>query len=647
MDNDNTNSSLFHQLLREHWGYDSFRGIQLPIIESIYARRDTLGLMPTGGGKSICFQVPTLAMDGINIVVTPLISLMKDQVAHLRQKGIKAEAVYSGMMRDDIDRAYDNCLYGNYKFLYISPERLSSDLFRQKVQLFRRICMITVDEAHCISQWGYDFRPSYLTIAQIRQLIPYDVPILALTATATPRVIDDIQQQLRFRSPNVFSMSFERKNLVYVVRETADKNAEMLNILTKMPQGSAIVYTRNRRLTGEIAKFLIANGITADNYHAGLTNAEKDLRQTNWSKGRNRVMVATNAFGMGIDKADVRLVIHYNVPDSIEAYFQEAGRAGRDGLRAYAVLLYDRLDNTKLRRRIPENYPDPDYVRQVYEDICCFLQVGMGEANGRTFDFSLEKFCVFFRHFGNTAESALHLLTNAGYIDYEEEHDFQSRLHILLTKEELYRLDDRDTVTDTLLRALLRNYTGLFADYVYIDETYLSHLTGYTPELIYNVLKNLRIRRVIDYIPRRNTPTIEFRVPRVEKEEIALPPLVYADRKRDFEERIEAVIDYASTPHQCRSVALLRYFGETTAQPCGCCDACIAMRNAQQTIDPTATDSTAPIKQQILTLLADRQWHSIAEIKARVPNDSTARTALRELLEDEAVESNGMKIKRK
>ena len=625
----------FRELLKEHWGYDSFRGIQEEIIESIAQGKDTLGLMPTGGGKSICFQVPTLAMDGLNIVVTPLISLMKDQVSRLRMNGIKAEAVYSGMMRDDISRAYDNCIYGNYKFLYISPERLGSELFKQK------LAHIPVDEAHCVSQWGYDFRPSYLKIVEVRHLIPYHVPVLALTATATPKVVDDIQDKLEFKEHNVFSMSFERKNLAYIVRQTADKTAETLSILQKMPQGSAIVYTRSRRLTSELAKYLIANGITADNYHAGLTDAEKDLRHINWAKGRNRVMVATNAFGMGIDKADVRLVIHYNVPDSIESYFQEAGRAGRDGLKAYAVLLYNPLDKTQLAKRINETYPDPDYIRQTYEDVCHFLQVGTGEGRGRTFDFSMEKFCKYFRHFANTANNALRLLNNAGYIEYAEENDFKSRVRIILHKEELYMLNSKEELVDKVIQALLRNYTGLFADFEYIDENYLSHLTGMDVETVYRVLQDLNQRRIIDYIPRRNTPTIMFRMGRVDKEEIGLPPYVYDDRKADFSHRIDDIIRYASEEDKCRSQMLLAYFGEPKAEECGVCDVCVRKKKR-----PKREQLKEQMAQQVRQVLADGEWHTMADLLTILGNEEDIRAAVKWMIAEEEVVVKGNKIKK-
>lgn len=622
----------YQEILKENWGYDSFRGIQKDIINSITQGKDTLGLMPTGGGKSICFQVPTLAMDGLNIVITPLISLMKDQVSKLRMNGIKAEAVYSGTMRDDISRAFDNCIYGDYKFLYLSPERLASELFRQKLNHFRKICMITVDEAHCVSQWGYDFRPAYMKIAEIRHIIPYHVPLLALTATATPKVIDDIQDRLEFKEKNVFSMSFERKNLAYIVRETVDKTTEMLNILKKMSDGSAIVYTRSRRLTSEIAQFLIANKITADNYHAGLTDAEKDLRQINWTKGRNRVMVATNAFGMGIDKANVKLVIHYNVPDSLEAYFQEAGRAGRDGEKAYAVLLYNTLDSTTLHKRINETYPDLEYIRRTYEDICHFLQVGIGEGLGRTFDFSLEKFCRYFKHFANTANNALHLLSNAGYIEYQEENDFKSKLRFILHKEELYRLNSNEKPMDNIIKAILRNYTGLFADFEYIDEMFISQTTGYDSETVYNILKELSNRRIIDYIPRRNTPTVMFCISRINKEDVILSPMVYEDRKRECSKRIEEIIRYVSENSVCRSRMLLKYFGETNTNDCEQCDLCIKRRELGMT-----HKSWDNVKQEINTILTDGKFHQVSDIYTISGNKENIKLVLRQMLNEEEV----------
>lgn len=636
-----------HQILKQYWGYDEFRGIQNDIINSILQGKDTLGLMPTGGGKSLCFQVPTMMMDGINIVITPLIALMKDQVGKLKLLGIKAEAIYSGMMSMDIEKAYDNCIYGNYKFLYISPERLASEQFRQKLALIKRICMITVDEAHCVSQWGYDFRPPFLKIAEIRQIIPYDVPILALTATATPQIVDDIQDKLQFKERNVFSMSFERKNLVYVVRETENKDDEMLNILKSIPDGGAIVYTRSRKLTSEIARFLISEGITADNYHAGLTDAEKDIRQINWTKGRNRVMVATNAFGMGIDKPDVRVVIHYNIPDSIEAYFQEAGRAGRDGQTAYAVLLYNRKDNTTLHKRIQETYPEPEYIKQVYEDVCCYLQVGMGEALGRTFDFSLDKFCIYFKHFPLLAHSALCILSNAGYIDYQSDNDFKSRVHIIINKDELYLLDNNYPAMDKLVNCLLRTYTGLFADYTYIDEMLLAHKTGLNANAIYEMMKELNNRRIIDYIPKRNTPTICFTTRRIEAADIVLSPMVYETRKQEYARRIDEMLKYATDKQTCRSKLLLHYFGDDKSHDCGRCDVCISVRRKRKDKEliKKEEEQIKDIRRAIIEHLSDGEAHRVTDLnKLVVPRKQLSKT-IHQMVDEEEIISQGEYIR--
>ena len=630
------------EILKQYWGYDSFRGIQRDIIESICQGRDTLGLMPTGGGKSICFQVPALMLEGLCIVVTPLISLMKDQVQQLKNRGIKAEAVYAGMMREDIVRVLDNAVLGGYKLLYISPERLASELFLAKLARMRQVSMIVVDEAHCISQWGYDFRPSYLQIAKIRQLLPSDdVPVLALTATATPKVVDDIQECLRFREKNVFSMSFERKNLIYVVRETEDRAGEMLHILQGVPVGSAIVYTRTRQQTVDIAQFLEENGITASNYHAGLTNAEKDYRQQNWTKNRVRVMVATNAFGMGIDKPDVRLVIHYNMPDSLEAYFQEAGRAGRDGKNSYAVLLYNHQDIKTLNRRVLETYPDLDYVKQTYENVAYFLQVGIGEALGRTFYFPMETFCRTFHQFPVQTNAALNLLNNAGYIEYHEEQEFKSALHFILRKEELYRIYETDEDTDLVIQTILRAYSGVFANFVYIEETNLSHLTGLSVERVYMILKDLHHNRIIDFIPHRKTPTICYTVARVDTDQIYLPSIVYEDRKADFQQRIDQMSEYVTSTDQCRSRMLLNYFGEADSHDCGQCDVCLAHKKS-------ASDEIRDLQQAVLTItnfLKDEQRHSMQELQNLPIKTDVLDEAIRHMGAEELIILDGLKVK--
>lgn len=563
----------YKEILKQYWGYDHFRGIQEEIIENIGNGHDTLGLMPTGGGKSITFQVPALSKDGICLVITPLIALMKDQVQNLKRRGIKAIAVYSGMTHEEILVALENCIFGDYKFLYISPERLDTEIFRIKLRSMK-VSMITVDESHCISQWGYDFRPAYLKISEIRTLLP-DVPVLALTATATPQVVEDIQQKLSFREGNrVFRMSFERKNLAYIVRPTENKQEELLHILTKM-NGSAIVYTRNRKRTREVAELLTNHQITATFYHAGLNNDVKDLRQKQWQTGEYRVMVATNAFGMGIDKPDVRLVIHIDMPDSPEAYFQEAGRAGRDGQKAYAVLLYAKSDKITLNKRISDTFPDKEYIRKVYEDLQYFFQMAMGDGLGCTYAFNLDEFCRNFKHFPVQADSALKILTRAGYLEYTDEQDNGSRLIFTLRRDELYKLQEYDADTEKVLNTLLRSYTGLFTDYAYISEESLSVRTGLDRQKIYDTLIMLTQRRILHYIPRKKTPYIIYTRERVEKEHIHLSREVYEDRKHSYATRIKAMTEYATAEENCRSRMLLHYFGEKNRHNCGHCDVCL------------------------------------------------------------------------
>ena len=569
----NFHPMTYQEILKKYWGYDSFRGIQEDIINSIGKGNDTLGLMPTGGGKSITFQVPALAQEGLCIVITPLIALMKDQVRNLRERGIKALAVYSGMTREEIVVALENCIFGNYKFLYISPERLNTEIFQTKLKRMK-VCMITVDESHCISQWGYDFRPAYLNIADIRKLLP-DVPVLALTATATPEVVKDIQERLSFKEGSqVFRMSFERKNLAYIVRYTESKQEEILHILNKV-QGSAIIYTRNRKRTREIAEMLITNNITATFYHAGLANEAKDQRQKSWLNGENRVMVATNAFGMGIDKPDVRIVIHADVPDSPEAYFQEAGRAGRDGYKAYAVLLYAKSDKTTLNKRITDTFPDKEYIREVYEHIQFHYQMAMGDGFGCTYPFNIDEFCRNFKHFPIQVDSALKILNRAGYLEYTDEQDNASRLIFTLQRDELYKLQEYDADIEKLINVILRSYTGLFTDYVYINEESLEIRSGLSRQRIYDILVMLTQRRVLHYIPRKKTPYIIYTRERQEKNRIQLTRDVYEDRKESYATRIKAMVEYATAEEKCRSRMLLRYFGEKNENNCGQCDVCL------------------------------------------------------------------------
>ena len=586
----------YQEILKQYWGYDSFRDLQEEIITSIGEGKDTLGLMPTGGGKSITFQVPALAQSGLCIVITPLIALMKDQVQNLRKRGIKALAIYSGMTRQEIVTALENCIFGDYKFLYISPERLDTEIFRIKFRSMK-VSMITVDESHCISQWGYDFRPAYLKIAEIRELLP-GVPVLALTATATPEVVKDIQSRLNFREENVFRMSFERKNLAYIVRKTDNKTGELLHILKRI-DGSAIIYVRNRRRTKEITELLMQEGITADFYHAGLDNAVKDLRQKRWQNGEIRVMVATNAFGMGIDKPDVRIVLHIDLPDSPEAYFQEAGRAGRDGLKAYAVILYAKSDKMTLHKRVADTFPEKEYILQVYEHLQYYYQMAMGDGFQCIREFNLEEFCRKFKYFPVPVDSALKILTQAGYLEYTDEQDNASRILFTIRRDELYKLREMGTEAETLIQTILRSYTGVFTDYAYISEDTLAIRTGLTRQQIYNILVTLTKRRIVDYIPHKKTPYIIYTRERLELRYLHIPASVYEERKARYEARIKAMEEYVTSESVCRSRMLLRYFGEKNEHNCKQCDVCL---NRHET-DCLPEDSFREMRKQILELL--------------------------------------------
>ncbi len=600
-------SFLISHLLKKYWGYDDFRGVQHDIIESIGAGHDTLGLMPTGGGKSITFQVPALAMEGVCIVITPLIALMKDQVHNLRRHGIRAAAIYSGMEHNQILTTLDNAVFGAVKLLYVSPERLSSDIFRTKLR-HMNVSFITVDEAHCISQWGYDFRPSYLHIADIRHDLP-GVPVLALTATATPAVVDDIQQRLEFSEKRVFRMSFERSNLAYVVRQAADKCDELIHILNNI-KGSAIVYVRSRRRTKEIADLLTQSDISATYYHAGLDSAEKDSRQQAWQHAKTRVIVATNAFGMGIDKPDVRSVIHIDCPDSIEAYFQEAGRAGRDGQKAYAVLLYNDNDKRKLLKRIADTFPEKDYIRSVYDHLSYYYQVATGDGYNVTFEFSIDDFCHKFHHFPVQVHSALKILSRAGYIDYIEEQEAQARVHFMLSRDQLYRLDHLEPDEELIITTLLRNYGGLFTDYCYIDEAFVAKECALTKQQVYQTLKHLAAIRIIQFIPQKQIPHVRYMQRREDSEHLMFPAAVYDDLRYRYSERIHAIISYVETADQCRSRQLLRYFGETDSHDCGQCDVCLS---DSKTL--TGDDARKEACRQILALLNDAKPHHITQLR--------------------------------
>ena len=558
------------EILKTYWGYDSFRGIQEQIIESIGQGRDTLGLMPTGGGKSITFQVPAMAMDGVCLVITPLIALMKDQVRNLRERGIKAAAIHTGMKREEIIAVMENCLFGGYKFLYVSPERLQSDLFRTKLRHLK-ICLLTVDESHCISQWGYDFRPSYLSIADIRKELP-QVPVLALTATATPQVTDDIQDKLGFKERNVIRMSFFRENLSYVVRKTENKLLELKHILECVP-GTGIVYVRNRAETKEVADFLSKEGIPSTFYHAGLEPSVKDERQRAWTNDIYRVVVATNAFGMGIDKPDVRTVIHMDIPSSIEAYFQEAGRAGRDGKRSYAVLLHSPGDKRTVSKRISDTFPKEEFIRDVYEKLAFWHEMAVGDGRGCTYAFSLGEFCQHFSLPVIPTDSALRILTRMGYIEYVDEMEYSARLLFTAGRDELYRLH-QDRTTEDVMNIILRLYSGIFTDYAYIDEHLICSRAGIDHEKLYTTLMTLQSQGIVRYVPERRTPVVTWTRERIDTAMLHFDPEVYLQRKEEFKERIGAMMEYVTRETGCRSAILLKYFGEHQDKPCLCCDLC-------------------------------------------------------------------------
>lgn len=566
----------YHEILKKYWGYDHFRPLQEEIIHSVGRGEDTLGLLPTGGGKSLTFQVPSMVMEGICIVVTPLIALMKDQVDNLRSRGIKALAVYSGMTRQEIITTLENAILGDYKFLYVSPERLATQLFQKKIQEMN-VCLLVVDESHCISQWGYDFRPLYLKIAEIRHYIP-STPVLALTATAIPDVIEDIQEQLYFHKKNVFKKSFERKNIFYTVRDCDNKETSLIKILERI-KGTAIVYVRSRRRTKEVCDLLVENGFSTDYYHAGLSNTDKTRKQNAWKNNECRIIVCTNAFGMGIDKPDVRTVIHLDLPNSIEEYFQEAGRAGRDERKAHAVILYNKSDCTKLRKRITDEFPDREFILKIYDYLAYFLQVADGYGVGMIYDFNLQRFCATYKLPLLPTHNALKILDLAEYIEYIDEVDNHSRLLFTTYRDELYNYNF-DSENELLINTILRLYTGLFADYVLIDEAKIAIHLKKTRKQVYEMLIALSKKKIIDYIPHKKTPLIMYRLPRMETKYLNISKTIYEDRLTKFKSRIDSMLNYVERNDVCRSRFLLQYFGEKSTNDCGHCDVCKAKNSS-------------------------------------------------------------------
>ena len=626
---DNTSLARYKAILKRYWGYDDFRGIQQDIITSIGEGRDTLGLMPTGGGKSITFQVPALAKEGVCIVITPLIALMNDQVVHLRNNGIPAAAINSDLPQSEIVRILDNTVFGAVKLLYVSPERLSTDFFRTKLR-HMKVSFICVDEAHCISQWGYDFRPSYLEIASIRQDLP-DVPILALTATATPEVIDDIQNNLQFHEKNVFRMSFERRNLAYIVRNVPDKMEQLIHILSNM-KGSAIVYVNSRRRTKECAEQLQKAGISATFYHAGLDNDVKLSRQEEWQKDHVRVIVSTNAFGMGIDKPDVRLVAHIDCPSSIEAYFQEAGRAGRDGKKAYAVLIVNNADTAKLQKKIIDTFPPKEYIRKVYDSLAYFYQIAVGAGYNTSHEFPIDRFCHVYKMFPTQVDAALKILDRAGYIEYSEDKDNQARVMFILERDELYRLRGNTPNEDAVIVTLLRMYSGLFNDYAFIDEEFIAQNSGLQRFTVHECLKSLSQKHIISFIPQKRTPYIRYRQRREDSQFLLFPPEVYEELRLRFAARIAAMVKYITTTNQCHSQQLLRYFGETDTLPCGHCDVCLSVKKEHR-------EDINKVKTEITKLMGDGNKHLVHELYKLPYPTEILETALRELVDEQEITS--------
>jgi ATP-dependent DNA helicase RecQ len=610
--------------------------------------------MPTGGGKSIAFQVPALVLEGVCIVVTPLIALMKDQVQNLRKRNIRAAAIYSGQSHDEVIRHLDNAVLGAYDLLYLSPERLETELLQTKLRRMK-VSFITIDEAHCISQWGYDFRPSYLNISHIRKILP-GIPVLALTATATPKVVKDICWQLShigregrllenlptnninketaeekedvIEGFHVYRMSFARPNLNYILRQVDDKVTEIIHIL-KSVEGSAIVYTRNRKGTQELSDILNKAGIAAINYHAGLTNIDKDVRSRAWQDGEIRVMVATNAFGMGIDKPDVRLVLHLDVPDSLEAYFQEAGRAGRDGMNAYAVLLHNKNDQISLMRRVADNFPPKEYVQRVYNEVCYYLQLAVGDGYQVSREFRLDKFCLNFKHYPARAESALALLTKAGYIDYKEDDETCSRLLFLVKRDDLYHLRYLGNRADNVIAAILRHYCGIFSSYVFIEEEDIARDCEMTSHEVYETLMQLTAQRIIHYVPAKKVPKITFLTRRVDENGIVLRPEVYEDRRQQYLDRVSEVLDYLNNEEYCRSRFLLEYFGDSTGSNCGRCDICREQKSTRK------TDTS--IQEKIKEVLSDGNSHAVQDLMFPSYNRDAIIQVLQEMCDAEII----------
>ncbi|MCL2737882.1 MAG: RecQ family ATP-dependent DNA helicase [Bacteroidales bacterium] len=609
---------IFRNILKEYWGYADFRPGQEEIIRAAYAGEDLLALMPTGGGKSICFQVPALLKEGICLVITPLIALMKDQVENLKARNIRAIAIHSGLTVKEIDIAFDNAIYGRYTFMYLSPERIHTELFKTRIEKME-VSMVVVDEAHCISQWGYDFRPAYLNIALLRELLP-KVSFVALTATAPPKVARDIMDKLGFKQPKLFVNSFERKNIAYVVRRVEDKLGQMLRIAEGI-QGTGIVYVRERKKTEEISQYLCANGIEADAYHAGMSTELRSAKQEAWKNGKKRIIVSTNAFGMGIDKSDVRFVCHYDLPESVEAYFQEAGRGGRDEQKSYAVLLYNSSDSKRLKQIFKLSFPDISYIKQIYQNVFIYLNIAYGCGKEQVYNFNLQEFAKRFALMPNAAWHALCCLEQEGYFSLSEEADHPSRIHFTVTRDELYRIQLNSPEMDRFIKLLLRLYSGLFSGFVPIDEEYLAQQNRCSSVVIKEYLIQLSRRHLLHYIPHKRTPQIYFHEERLDPANLRISVQNYVWKKERYKERMDSILAYAQSNTVCRSKQLLAYFGEEQKHNCGQCDVCLqkGVRNSPQALDQLRMEileklKNGPVRVQTLIPLFNREPEQVKEL---------------------------------
>jgi ATP-dependent DNA helicase RecQ len=631
------NIEPYKQILTKYWGFASFKPLQEEIIKSVAGGRDTLGLMPTGGGKSLTFQVPALAHEGICLVITPLIALMKDQISRLNSLEIKSIAIHSGMSGEEIDIALENAIYGDYKFLYVSPERISTRMFQGKAGRLN-LSLVAIDEAHCISQWGYDFRPSYLKIASLRDHISAKVPFIALTASATPQVIEDIMLKLAFREKNVLRTSFDRKNISYLVRKVEDKSAYLIKTLLKA-KGSGIVYVRSRKRCKEVAELLVSNGISADFYHAGLTDELRDKKQASWTIGETRVIVSTNAFGMGIDKSEVRFVIHWDIPDSIENYFQESGRAGRDNKPAFAVLLYSPADKSRLTDTIRKKFPPVEKIKDTYEALCNFLQVPLGSGKDNVFDFNMSDFVSKFRLPVIETFNSLQFLQREGYVEITEEINNPSRVHFIVSRDDLYKFQVANESFDGFIKLLLRSYTGMFSEFVPINEETLSRKSAASRNTIYQYLMKLSSYKIIRYIPGKKTALVIFTEERLERKALLISPDNYLHVKEKYEVRLNRMIEYADSDNRCRSVTLLDYFGEESDR-CGICDVC----RDRNELDLSKYEFDL-ILEEIKTILADKNPDAEELVKLIGHSEDKVIKVLRWLLDhDKILKDDEMKL---